>query len=193
MKRFVLVFVGVLFVLLTGFLSGCEIASDSVDANATNVFASVTALFSIPTSTVTPIPRGKPLIDELNTILESGKVVDDLTKAVDAHYQVMDIRFQPFDSAVTFVDMDMLCVCVHSKCCSPEQAFVAHAMKAMGKKFVDNIPDTTLEVHINFRNSNSVTGYANVIWGDLKRYIIESNDAINAYQLGNGLNIQYQP
>ncbi len=194
-RRFVLVLVGGVFISLIS-LSGCGIVpTDSPDAMATYASGTLTALAVTPSATATSAPWGKPLVDAINQALENDKVVDDLTKAIDAHYQVMDIRFQPPDGAVAFVDIDMQCVCIHEKCCSPEHTFVilARAMKLLGKKFAGGIPDTTVELHINFRNNYRDTGQVSVLWSELKRYIIDGENSIDAYQLGNNVRITYTP
>lgn len=90
-----------------------------------------------PTITATHIPNAMAMVEKINSILNNDTVVDDLSKAIDAHYQVMNIHFEPAGSTVIIFQLDVLCICVQSaNCFVPERTFVvlAHAMKVLGKK-----------------------------------------------------------
>jgi hypothetical protein len=199
-KRFVLVSVGMLFVSLTSVLSGCSGGEtpSSPEQEATSLVASLTALVATYTSTptATPIPKEKPLVEKLNNILENDNVVDDLTKAVEAHYQVMDMNFIPPDGTVIILQIDAMCICVKSlNCCTPEHTFVmlAHALKAYGNQFIEHVPGTITDVQVNLMNNNKLMGSASVPWQFLKGYIATSGDQVSAYTLGKNVIFLYQP
>ena len=185
MKKLAFFLVGILFLVLTG--CGDVTTEQAVaDAQQTIVVASL-----VPTITPTPVPNETALVEKINGVLNDNKVVDDLSKAIDAHYQVMDIHFEPAGGMVVIFQIDVLCICVKNvNCCVPERTFVviAHAMKALGKPLADNVPATVLETHVSCITGNRLIGTVRVPWDELKQYII---DVHGGYQLGNSVQVQY--
>jgi hypothetical protein len=185
MKRFAFFLAGVLFLVL----AGCgEVTTEQAvaDAQQTIVVASLA-----PTITPTPVPDEMVMVEKINGVLSANMVVDDLSKAIDAHYQVMDIHFEPAQGMVIIFRMDVLCICVkNANCCVPERTFVviAHALKALGKQFADNVPGTVLETHVSCLNGSRLIGTVRVPWEELRQYIVDTNDG---YQLGNSVQVQY--
>ncbi len=188
MKRFTFFLVGVFFLVL----AGCgEMTTEQAVAGAKQTIEVASA---VPTITATPIPNEMVMVEKINAVLNDNKVVDDLSKAIDAHYQVMDIRFEPAGGTVFIFQMDVLCICVkNGNCCVPERTFVilAHAMKVLGKPFTDNVPETILEVHVQCTNGSRLIGIVTVSWDALKNYILDSAGQIGGYQLGNSVQVQY--
>lgn len=188
MKRFAFFLAGLIFLAL----AGCgEMSTEQAvaDAQQTIVVAS-----QVPTVTSTPAPNAMALVEKINGVLSANVVVDDLSKAIDAHYQVMDIRFEPADSTVIVLQMDVLCICVKNvNCCVPERTFVvvAHAMKALGKPLADNVPATVLETHVRCITGDRLVGTVSVPWEELRKYIVDARGQIGGYQLGNSVQVQY--
>jgi hypothetical protein len=188
MKRFAFFLAGVLFLVL----AGCgEVTTEQAVAGAQQTIEVASA---VPTITPTLVPNEMLMVEKINAVLNDKKVVDDLSKAIDAHYQVMDIRFEPAGGTVFIFQMDVLCICVkNANCCVPERTFVviAHAMEALGKPFVDYVPTTILETHVHCTNGSRLIGTVTVSWDALKNYILDSAGQIGGYQLGNSVHVQY--
>jgi hypothetical protein len=182
MKRFVLVLVGVLFLAL----AGCMGTTESPSVHATNANNTLTAVYTTPSPTGTPVPNNKVLIQVLNTTLGTDVVLDDLSKALDAHYEVMDIRFIPPDGELFIVQIYVRCICIkNDNCCTTERTFIiiANTMRAANEQIIGRIPDTVLEVNVFCLANNDVSiGMARVNWEDLKSYI--TNGSVGGYQLG---------
>jgi hypothetical protein len=196
MKRFVVVFVGTLFILLTGFLAGCGIVpTTSPETHTTNAYGTLTAIVITPSPTATSVPNENAIIQVLNTALENNKVVDDLSKAIDAYYQAMDIRFSKnLAGELTSLQIDMRCICVkNTACCTSERTFVvlANAMKAANKQIIERMPSTIQDVQIWCYNGEQPIGIIMVLWSDLQGYI--ATDTVGGYQLGSRIMISDAP
>jgi len=185
MKRSTFILIGVLFFVLTG-CGEMSTAQAVAGAQQTIVVASL-----VPTITPTPVPNEMVMVEKINLVLNDNKVVDDLSKAIDAHYQVMNIQFEPAGGMMIIFRMDVLCICVKNvNCCVPERTFViiAHALKVLGRQFAENVPDTILETHVNCHNSDRLVGTVRVSWEELKQYIVDTH---GGYQLGNSVETLY--
>jgi hypothetical protein len=190
MKRFVLVLVGALFLAL----AGCgEITTEQAVAGAQQTIE-VASL--VPTATPTPVINEMAMIEKINANLSEEKVVDSLSRTVDAIYQVTNISFDLGGGTAIIFQIDIMCTCVRNQnCCVPERMFVVlvHAMKATGNQIIQNVPTTIQEVNISCFHGTYMIGIAHVSWENLQNYLVASDNQIGGYQLGGQVVVTPMP
>ena len=180
MKRFLLTFPLVLFILLNACVSTPTVITP---IEGTAVGQTQTAAVWTPTITSTPDPNESKIVEWLNAEFSDA---DSLEQILDASYQVQDVLFPiaPAGSTTIF-RVDIRCQCaVNTQCCVPERIFVAtlQAMKNRADKIVEQVPGNVSELKVVCFNNGLNIAVMGSSWQDVKAYL---QTEINGYQFGS--------
>jgi hypothetical protein len=186
MKRFVLVFVGVLFLL-----TGCDASgADISPQQATQFVQMLTVTAYTPTPIDTPHPTEKGIADVINQYLQTPE--DPLSGTLDATYRVVDVIITGDQAGnLTLLTIIVDCLCARDgDCCNPEHTFVmiTRAIKANADKFLGTsldrplyIPSTVNQFVVRCYDSQAQMGRMIVSWPLMRDYLMGT---ITADQLG---------
>ena len=185
MKRFIWGFV----LTLSLALLGCEV--DEVSQNEmTHAVATLTAAAYTPIPMNTPHPSEKPIVDILNSYLQTPE--NPLSETLDAKYRVVKVSFIPnMAGNLTIFAITTYCECARNgTCCNVEHTFalITKAMKASPEIFVgvppnipSVVPQTVNEIQVECYDYQSRIGMLYVSWSTMREYLIGT---IGGDQLG---------
>lgn len=175
MKRVVSV---VSFILLA-FLYACGGVNTPIPAGiGTAVAQTQTATMWTPTITSTINPDVSKIVQLIN----DGFQEDTLEFALDARYVASNALFMyaQDNSRILYLEIDCSCA-INSHCCVPERTFVVtiHAMKKQFEGIIEQVPDYTVRVVVECRNSHGAIGVLSAPWADVKAYLRDEIDGLD--------------